>query len=67
MYYIKKPIGKEEAVHIHVKHNKRVKIKDFENGVLNKTLLSLRQTEQMFNAKFRIITNDDKSKTKIFM
>lgn len=67
MYYIKKPIGKEEAAHIHIKGNKRVIIKDFENGVLNKTSLSIKQTEAMFGAKFRMEKNDDKTRTKVFM
>lgn len=67
MYYIKKPLGVEEAAHIHIKGNGKIQIKNFNDGVLKDVLLSAKLTEEMFGAKFRIVTNDDGSKTKIFM
>ena len=77
MYYISKIPGqtRDQPVHIHVKNNKRIVVKNtgtecsirINNGWLREVKLSLRQTEQLFNAKFRMVTNDDKTKTRVFL
>lgn len=66
MYYIKEIEGKK--VHIHVKR-KGVYIKDRLGTMLSviDEPRTIRQTEQLFHARFRMETNDDKTKTKVFL
>ena len=55
-----------QKVHIHVKANQNVIIKNRCEHIEDKPLY-LVQTERLFEAKFRIVTNDDGSKTRIFL
>ena len=66
MYYMKKLEGK--TVHIHVKSD-GVYIKNRQDTMLSvlDEPRTIRQIEQLFNAKFRTTTNNDGSKTKVFM
>jgi hypothetical protein len=66
MYYMKK--YEEQTVHIHVKSD-GVYIKNRQGTMLSvlDEPRTIRQTEQLFNAKFRFTTNNDGSKTKLFM
>jgi len=66
MYYMKKFEGK--IVHIHIKQD-GVYIKNRQGTMLSvlDEPRTIKETEQLFNTKFKIVTNDDGSKTKVFM
>ena len=66
MYYMKK--YERQTVHIHVKST-GVYIKNRQGTMLSvlDEPRTIRQTEQLFNAKFRTTTNNDGSKTKLFL
>jgi len=66
MYYIHEYEG--QKVHIHVKSD-GVYIKNRQGTMLSvlDEPRTIRQTEQLFNAKFRTTTNNDGSKTKLFI
>ena len=66
MYYMKKL--EEQTVHIHVKKT-GVYIKNRLGTMLSilDEPRTIKQTEALFNAKFRMVTNDDKSKTQVFL
>jgi len=66
MYYTKRCPECGQKVHIHVKAKQSVIIKNRCEHIEDKPLY-LRQTEQLFGAKFRVVTNDDGSKTRIFL
>jgi len=68
MYYLHKLPNTDKLIHIHVKQD-GIRLKNIEGTMLNvlDEPRTIRQTEQLFNAKFRIVTNDDGSKTKVFM
>jgi len=67
MYYIKRYEG--QKVHVHIKHNNDVYIKNKQGTMLSvlDEPRTIRQTEQLFHAKFRVTTNNNGSRTKIFM
>ena len=68
MYYLHKLPNTNKLIHIHVKQN-GVYLKNTQGTMLT-TLdepRTIREVEQLFNVKFRIVTNNDGSKTKIFM
>ncbi len=66
MYYMKK--YEEGTIHIHLKSD-GVYIKNRQGTMLTSLddPRTIRQTEQLFNARFQTVTNNDGSKTKIFM
>ena len=68
MYYTKRCNECNQKIHIHVKANQNVLLKNCCTHLGEmKQPLYLGQTEKLFNAKFRIVTNDDGSKTRIFI
>jgi len=66
MYYIKKCPECGQKVNAHVKSNQQIYIKNRCEHLGGKPLY-LGQAEKLFNAKFRMVTNDDGSKTRIFL
>jgi len=66
MYYIHEYEG--QKVHIHVKQT-GVYIKNRQGTTLSRLdePRTIRQTEQLFNTKFRTVTNNDGNKTKLFV
>jgi hypothetical protein len=68
MYYIKELEGNKAHIHIKTISQRHVRIKNIDGwGWLRETVLSIKQTEDLFNAKFRWVTNDDKTKTRVFL
>ena len=68
MYYIHKLPNTDKLVHIHIKQD-GVYLKNRDGTMLSviDEPRTIRQTEALFNARFRTVTNDDGSKTKLFM
>lgn len=68
MYYQQKCPECGQIIHIHVMKNQKVYLNDCCECLINmKQPLFLKQTEELFRATFRTMTNEDGSKTKVFL